>query len=1751
MATPAVATPGPPAGAAGSTNRNGAGHFNKNVNQNSRKSFPHPSGYTILKGGFEGGDKRMLDVIFERLKYTVRAEWTEGQTVSKILDSFEDVEIEEPALLSAAEREDELLVTKWKEKVKRHVGREENLEAGKVKLYSTIWKLLSDGMKNKLAGSDGFEAKNEASDVVWLVNKVRALVTDFDSNKPEIQSVRRALERILTYRQGERVDNADYVKNLMALIKVYEQYCGPYGVHLVEIKRIEDKLETAVDEAGDPLSDRVKAVRKKALIRAFREKAIAMQIIEGACTKRYSAFKRTLSLHYGVENDLYPETVDKAINALNVAESELPNRYKKGKREDGYTFAQVEDGDLVPGTNGKTVEHITCHKCKKMGHYANKCPSDQGEEGATNPTSEQVSTHVLCQSHQTVGEQSMNHIQLTTSSATLDKAWILLDSESTVHVFNNKELLSEVRRHPEGKTLRVHTNGGVMDSDMVGRFGDIDVWYNPNSIANILSLALIVDTYRVTLDSRIEHAFTLWLEDNAYIKFHKRHRLFVYNSTSDPVTISPKREAALKTTDVSLLQTVSENERMYRRRDVEMAKAAMNVSKLLFHPAQSKFEKIVSGNFVTNLPISLADVRRSEKIYGPAVPSIKGRTTRRQPEAVQDLVPVGIPREMYNEYKHTTLCLDFFYVNKLIVMHAISRKLQHRWVCFPESRSMKHMKKNFDMLRRVYHSRGFRVVTVHADEEFEKIRNHMLPSRLITPNPGGHVPEVERSIRTLKEGCRAAIHGMPYSVYPKEMLRGLIRKVVLMTNAVPSESGVSDTLSPRNLIENLPHLDYHSIKIAFGSYVQVAVDEQITITPRPRTIGCIVLDPTGTNQKYRLMSLESGKKVSGRIVRILPITDEVIDRVNELGTQQKQPRIQDGRLLFEWRPGVPVDGDVYMIDDGLEPIIEGRDDNEVIPEPLEDDAVDDHQDMDREADEANAVTDETDDSDQDGDDLDDESQRTEGENESEFPIDAPSTTSSEGDDASSSETSDGDDDEESVDESEDESVSTLDSESTTDQSQESDHENLPSDSEGSTHDEATAGRESRERVPNPKYFGDDYVNFQFLQSTFESLNEDARAQYLEYALDDYRMSGKTTLVERFLTGVILTQMSTRAGLVKHGKDAEKVLLKEFTQFKDMDVMEALDPDKLTPQQIKDALGMIGVIQEKRNHTPEAPKLKYRGCADGRKERGKYTKEETASPTNSLDAFMMTLMTDAMEGRDVAISDVVGAYLNAMMKEFVAMKVVGREAELMCELNPTWKRHLRYDRRGKAILYVRLKKALYGCVRSALLWYELYSSTLKDLGFEINPYDQCVANKMINGHMCTICWYVDDNKISHKDPAVVTQVIEAIEGKFGKMKVSRGKSHEFLGMKIVLRGDGTVSIDMKDYVKKAIDEFPVDIVKNAATPANRFLFEVREDVPDLDKERREIFHSTVARLLYICKRCRLDIQNAVAFLTTRVSRSDEDDWKKLIRVLQYLRGTLDDKLILGAIDIKKMKSFVDAAFAVHADMKSHTGGGISWGIGILLSMCQKQKLNSKSSTEAEVIGVSDFLPNIIWARMFLEQQGYDIDKNVLYQDNQSAMKIEMNGAKSCGRQSRHIDMRYFFIKDRLESENIKVIYCPTEHMVADFFTKPLQGRLFHYLKRIIMGQEPITTLTSQFWTEKQERVGEHGNGNPSVSFDLKTDKVNDERQAVQTEIEDEVRGDVRESHDVDNEKQTKSYADAVRGTGDKHCSLIDFYSKTKD
>ena len=114
----------------------------------------------------------------------------------------------------------------------------------------------------------------------------------------------------------------------------------------------------------------------------------------------------------------------------------------------------------------------------------------------------------------------------------------------------------------------------------------------------------------------------------------------------------------------------------------------------------------------------------------------------------------------------------------------------------------------------------------------------------------------------------------------------------------------------------------------------------------------------------------------------------------------------------------------------------------------------------------------------------------------------------------------------------------------------------------------------------------------------------------------------------------------------------------------------------------------------------------------------------------------------------------------------------------------------------------------------------------------------------------------------------------------------------------------------------------------------------------------------------------------------------------------------------------MGSFVDVSFAVHKDMRSHTGGGISFGRGLLLGRSTKQKINTTGSTESEIVGAADYLPNTVWLMKFLEHQGYKVKSSILYQDNQSAIRLEKNAQRSSSRRSRHLDIKYFWVRDRL-------------------------------------------------------------------------------------------------------------------------------------
>jgi hypothetical protein len=166
------------------------------------------------------------------------------------------------------------------------------------------------------------------------------------------------------------------------------------------------------------------------------------------------------------------------------------------------------------------------------------------------------------------------------------------------------------------------------------------------------------------------------------------------------------------------------------------------------------------------------------------------------------------------------------------------------------------------------------------------------------------------------------------------------------------------------------------------------------------------------------------------------------------------------------------------------------------------------------------------------------------------------------------------------------------------------------------------------------------------------------------------------------------------------------------------------------------------------------------------------------------------------------------------------------------------------------------------------------------------------------------------------------------------------------------------------------------------------------------------------------------------------------------------------LTLGGDSSGVLNWYVDASFAVHPNMCGHTGSGLTLGKGFPIVSSTKQKLNTRSSTESKLVGVDDMMSSILWTRYFLKAQGYNITDSIVFQDNKSSILLEKNGKMSSSKRTKHINVRYFFITDRISKGEVQVEWCPTTEMVADFMSKPLQGSVFKKFRDLIMGLLPM-------------------------------------------------------------------------------------------
>ena len=327
--------------------------------------------------------------------------------------------------------------------------------------------------------------------------------------------------------------------------------------------------------------------------------------------------------------------------------------------------------------------------------------------------------------------------------------------------------------------------------------------------------------------------------------------------------------------------------------------------------------------------------------------------------------------------------------------------------------------------------------------------------------------------------------------------------------------------------------------------------------------------------------------------------------------------------------------------------------------------------------------------------------------------------------------------------------------------------------------------------------------------------------------------------------------------------------------------------------------------------------------------------------------------------------------------------------------------------------------------------------------------------------------MDDIIITSKSAIAVKDTITSIKDKYLQLKIHEGLTHNYLGMVLHFTPTGAVHISQQGLIEKiaktpGLTELAAlygtsDSVPN--TPAAEYLFS-SSDLPGITAQAHvKLIHSVTAKILFVANRGRPDLLT----LTKKVLSPTAEDARKLLRATAYLKSTAALDHRLSYTGVPKVHTYIDASFATHPNRRSHTGVYVTLGQGGMYTKSTMHKINTTSSCESEIVALAKGMQQSLWARNFLTGQGFPSLPVQVYQDNQAAIQLIERG-RPAAEQTRHIDIGYYWVTDLALRGHIAIEFCPTLAMVADFFTKPLQGALFLKLRSCILGHSdrPSTT-----------------------------------------------------------------------------------------
>ena len=230
--------------------------------------------------------------------------------------------------------------------------------------------------------------------------------------------------------------------------------------------------------------------------------------------------------------------------------------------------------------------------------------------------------------------------------------------------------------------------------------------------------------------------------------------------------------------------------------------------------------------------------------------------------------------------------------------HSISRKTHFRTVEFLLFENQTTLTECLQKIVRIYSARGFKVEYVCGNQQFQCLEEEFRPIHFNITALGEHVPEVERSIQTIKSDIRTLYHSMPYESLPPLIIKEMVENQVAMRNRFPSLNGVHKNISPLTMITGLPNPSYNRFKLEFGQYVQTHDHPQATNNMKTRTMPAIALGPSSSENGWYFMSLETGKRILRYKWTVLPVSQSTIDKVHELANQLKLKNENTNKPLF-------------------------------------------------------------------------------------------------------------------------------------------------------------------------------------------------------------------------------------------------------------------------------------------------------------------------------------------------------------------------------------------------------------------------------------------------------------------------------------------------------------------------------------------------------------------------------------------------------------------------------------------------------------------------------------------------------------------------------------------------------------------------------------------------------------------------------------------------------------------------------------